>query len=744
MSRIILFLGTPEDRAYMHIFKSCVRGDGAVKTNLDGCSYLPQAELLAKKANTNLVVSSCEKLLASVLSLKKAPKLSDYAGSMISRNGIQYLFITPLIQLVTTKTGKFLTTRYLSKYTNPQSWFRMPAFKWTLLSHSNVTEYFESFKTALLIGIDIETKQEFARIDCISFTALFPDMTTQTVVLELTDMWAVTWMRKFCWELQAAKVFQNGKYDIAYLTRFGAPVYNYMLDTAAMMHCTYSELPKSLDALAVFWIWDGMYWKDLAKTGDRYEYFKYNALDSWNTVLIAIAWLLTAPEYAKRNYLMEFPLVFPTHLCDMTGIQRDMTRLDTEYKKRVASEEGMHNRLQAMTWKNFNPGSPVQVKNLLKAIGCEDLTSTDEKNLKKAALRHPLNGRILNLILDIRGERKLISTYLSPGKEFRGTILYSLIPWGTDSGRLASQEHHFWCGLQIQNIPAGDSVKKTLKAYEGFKIAECDLEQAESRDTAYISGDTALIHAVESDHDFHSLNCSAFFGIPYEQIYTDVEYYDQEGNHFPAGVINKPLRNLSKRVNHGANYNMGPNTLVETMGEDKVYEAARLLKLPRFWPLKKIAEHLLASFHKTYPTIRNRYYKYVIETVMATRLLVGATGWTRYCFGNPKENKLDLNSYVAHCPQSLNAMKLNKAFMRVFYEIALPNPEDFRLNAQIHDSILFQFREGRVDLAHKVQELMHVTIPITSCTGEKYTYTVPAALKAGKDGLGADYWSDTE
>lgn len=744
MSRIILFIGTEDDKPYLHQFKACVRGDGAIKVSTSSISYLPQAELLAKKAGTHLVLTSSEKLLASVLPLKKTPKLSDYAGSMIEKNGVRYLFINPLEQLVTTKTGKFLTARYISKFTQPENWFRMPAFKWSMLDVGNAEAKFAKFSEALLIGVDIETKREYARIDCISFTALMPDLTTDTVVIEIKDMWAVVWMRKFCWELKSPKTFQNGKYDIAYLTRFGAPVYNYMLDTAAMMHCTYSELPKTLDALAVFWIWDGMYWKDLASTGDRYEYFKYNALDSWNTVLISVAWLLTAPEYAKRNYLMEFPLVFPTHLCDMTGIQRDMGKLDSEYKRRVTTEEALHNRLQAMTWPNFNPGSPKQVKTLLQALGCGDLASSDEKNLKKAALRHPLNGRILNLILDIRGERKLISTYLSPGKEFRGTILYSIVPWGTDTGRQASQEHHFWCGLQIQNIPQGDSVKCTLKAYDGFKIAECDLEQAESRDTAYISGDEALIHAVESDRDFHSLNCSAFFGIPYDEIYRDVEYYDQDGKFFPAGVINKPLRTLSKRVNHGANYNMGPNVLVETMGEEAVYEAKRLLKLPRFWTLRKVAEFLLASFHKTYPSIRGKYYKYVIDSVMATKVLVGATGWTRYCFGNPRENKSDLNAYVAHCPQSLNAMKLNKAFMRVFYEVALPNPEDFRLNAQIHDSILFQFKEGRVDLAHKVQELMHVTIHIKSCSGKEYDYTVPAALKAGKDGMGADYWSETE
>lgn len=736
MTTTILFLGTPEDEHYLHTFRSCIKGDVSVKLSLQDCSYTSVAEALAKRYGATKIITTQAGLLHSLVGNtgRAKPKLSEYAGSMFHKNGIDYVILDPLIQLVTVRTGKFLATRYTSKLTHPQSWYKPAEFSWTLLTPANADSIFAKMQDALMIGVDIETIKEHLTITCISFTALHPDLTTTTVVIELNDMWAVHWMRKFCWELKAPKVLQNGKYDISYLARWNSPLYNYMLDTISMMHCTYSELPKTLDALAVFWLWDAQYWKDLADTSDKMEYFKYNALDSWYAVQIAQVWLLDAPAYAKENYLQEFPLVFPTHLCDMTGIKRDMERLKQEQESRKQKVVEMQAALETMVCKGFNPASPKQVLQLLKALGCGDLESSDEKNLKKAALRHPLNSKILNKILDIRGENKLLSTYLTEGKELDGIILYSIIPWGTDTGRLASQESAFWCGLQIQNIPRGDAVKKTLVAYDGFMIAECDLEQAESRDTAYISGDTALIAAVECGKDFHSINTSAFFGIAYEKIYDDVN----------KKVLDKPLRDLAKRVNHGANYNMGANVLIDTMGEDKILEARKLLTLPLKWSLKQIAEYLLAVFHKTYPAIRSVYYNRVIQDVSTNHLLVGATGWTRYCFGNPAKDKRDLNAYVAHCPQSLNAKKLNMAFMRVFYEVALPNPTTFRLCAQIHDSILFQFAEGRIDLATKVKELMHVTIDIVACTGKKYTYTVPAALKAGKDGTGAKYWSDVE
>jgi DNA polymerase I-like protein with 3'-5' exonuclease and polymerase domains len=440
----------------------------------------------------------------------------------------------------------------------------------------------------------------------------------------------------------------------------------------------------------------------------------------------------------------------------MTGIARDMEELTVAKKEQ---EEVIQNQSAALdrmlSVKNFNVSSPIQMKQLLKILGCGDLESADEKNLKKAALRHPLNSRIINSVLAVRKARKLVSTYLTEGKEYNGTardgkrprILYALNPHGTDTGRLASKEHHFWCGLQVQNIPRGIAVKRTLIADDGFVIAECDLEQAESRDTAHIAGDENLIVAVSGSRDFHSVNASAFFGVPYDSI------FDQSA----GKTRDKPLRDLAKRVNHGANYNMGPNVLVETMGEEKVREAARILKLPKLWSLKQIAEHLLAAFHKTYPSISRVYYPGVIHEITTTKMLTSkathevpyqasVSGLTRYCFSDPSKSKSALNAYVAHPPQSLNAMTLNKAFMRVFYEIAMhpDHSSNFKLCAQIHDSILFQFRKGHTYLAEKVKEIMEIPVSVKGYDGRVRRFVVPAATKAGKDGTGSFRWSETE
>jgi hypothetical protein len=82
----------------------------------------------------------------------------------------------------------------------------------------------------------------------------------------------------------------------------------------------------------------------------------------------------------------------------------------------------------------------------------------------------------------------------------------------------------------------------------------------------------------------------------------------------------------------------------------------------------------------------------------------------------------------------------------VFYELAIDpiHSKNFKLNAQIHDSILFQFREGHHHLAVRVKQLMEIPVTVKGCDGKTRTFTVPAALKDGSDHTGATHWSETE
>jgi len=780
----LLFIGGPDDLKYVPFLKSCLGGVSCAAIFKTPSTFFEIKQVCAAK-NATAVISNSSALLAKLVenqsagSLSKKPSINNYAGSLfkVPGTGIEVVFIDPLEQLFTIPYMKFMTTRYITKLTRPQNWYPVTQFNWRMFDEASFQGVHARFAEAVAIAIDIETFSHPPSIRCVGYTALFyskaAGWSTESCVIPCDSLYALACIRQLN-NLPVPKAFQNGKYDISYLQAYNAAPVNYLWDTAECFHSWYSELPKDLAYLNTFFVRESMYWKDLADTRDLKQYYMYCALDTWATINVLIAWFAEAPDWAMNNYANTFPLQFPCHLSEMTGIKKDFEEQDivrAEIVPRIAEKRA---RLEILTdTPNFNPNSPVQVMQLLRVLGCADIKSTNEKDISKAILRHPVNEKILNLILEVRGDRKLISTYLRTdadvtktskkgAKEFyghiaatdplrrnrtNGRILYTLNPHGTDSGRLASKEHHFWCGLQIQNIPRGTDVKRTLIADNGYFIAEADLEQAESRDTAYIAGDECLIRATTGDRDFHSVNASAFFGVPYDSIYDDST----------KRTKNKALRDLAKRVNHGAVYNMGPGVLIDTMGIDKIREAQRLLKLPSFWTLIQVAEHLLSTFHSTYISIEQVYYKNVTAEVMTTSMIsskavhdvayqANKQGLVRYCFGNPTKNKRDLNSYVAHPPQSLNAMTLNRAYMKVFYEIAMhPNHRgDFKLLAQIHDSILFQYRINRPDLPLLVKACMEIPVTIQGYDGKDRTFTVPAAVKAGKNSSGVRRWSLTE
>jgi len=736
----ILFVGTHEDKSYLQHLKYCV-GAATVFIRLEPVTTITEVVMHAKRVGATAVISTSLPLLKKLTYLENEnPSIDNYAGSLFHHpdSGLDIVFIDPLRQLVTVPYGRYVTTRYITKLLNPESWIDVElglsgSFNFTIVEPSNAQHFLELLETAELAACDIETIKEPLAITCMGFTTLHELAVRPIVtsfVLPIDSEFSLVWLKKFC-ASAAPKIFQNGKYDLSYLSSWGAPVHNYLWDTATLFHCWHVEFPKDLGFLQSFFVRNAQYWKDLAKTKDTLEYYRYNALDTWGTLLAFLGMMAKLPEYVKTNYLQEFPLLFPCHLAEMTGILQDASRREAQYESFSRKVEAATTSLQkAVATPGFNVNSHVQVKALMHILGCKDLaSSSDENALKKAAYRHPLNARIFEAILDIRGQRKLVSTYLTD-KTYKGRVLYSLNPHGTDTGRLASREHHFWCGLQIQNIPRGEDVKCTIIADPDFELYECDLEQAESRDTAYAAGDTALITAVSGDRDFHSINAAAFFGRKYEDI------YDQERRK----PKDKPLRDLAKRVNHGANYLMGEDVLVDTMGLVNIYAAAAALKLPRGKTPKQIAAYLLDQFHRTYPHLSAVFYPAVTAEVMKTKRLTSkaqhvieyqatTAGWVRECFKDPMKNKRAKNAYVAHIAQSLNAMTLNKAFMKVFYEIALKYPTNFKLHAQIHDSILFSVRKGHEHLAAKVKEFMQVPVRITSYDGVVREFTVPAELK---------------
>lgn len=753
----IRFQITQEDTQYILRMRNLVAGRADIMANNAEVSTLTEVVMAANRQGIKRIATTSVSLLEKLLgNPKRKVSIADYQGSIIPFQDREFLILPPFEHLVTVPHGEHVMRRYLNKFINESDWLAQPDFTWALFHPSMTDDLIELADKCTFIAVDIETGHEDDRVILMcgfSFVTIHPhtkSYSISTVVIPYEDEYNYV-VTTAILQSNTPKVFQNGMYDNSYFLRYRQPVINWAFDTINAFHAWYAELPKTLAFITSYMIRSTQYWKHEGGSGDMQTEAAYCAKDCYNTALGWLALMREMPAWAWNNYFMEFPVVFPNLFAGIHGLRRNNAEMEVIRKDWLKGLETQRADLQKMVGSPFyNPGSPAQNLRLLQALGCGDLKGAGKIPRDKARARHPLNRRIMDALDKYASHAKIESSYLRDEQEkndkpvldkygkpktktWNGRLLYNIIPHGTDTGRNSSQESPFWCGWQIQNWPRDMeelAIKDGIEAEPGFYFSENDKSQAEARYTAYASGDTKLITNVEEpSRDFHGFNASQFFGLKYEEIVRST--FNEEFQEWDHKTINKPVRDLSKRTNHGANYNMQAQVLLDTMGIDKVILAKRLLKLPKDWSLLKVCQYLLDNFDKTYPVVRGDYYNYIKKCIRTTKMLVGATGWTRYCFGKPWENKRDMNRYAAHIGQSLNAMVLNGAVLRVFFNIALVYPNDYIYCAQVHDSILSQYRIGEDWLPFAVAFEMVNPIKVKDSFGITRTMQVPVDTKGG-------------
>jgi len=731
---MIGFFGTQEDRSFLHDLRVLVSPHG-LKVSLTPELYVANLRNKIKQHGLTSIICTCPETLVTLLNAlpdfrhpigkrgtRLALKIDDYAGSFfkIAAPGateVDVLILDPLKHLHTVPEAPFVFKRFISKITQPAAWKIASSFTWEVWTPAKSDQLLARFSQARLLAIDIETHRDHPQrtIQCVGYAALFPDGSTHTVVVPFKDMLAHQFVRKMN-ESPPAKIFQNGLYDNLYFFRWNVPVHNWLYDTNNLFHAWYAELPKKLSFISAFCLRYVRYWKDDA-AGSEYNKFEYNARDCWGTLLSCCVILMEAPKWAINNYLIEFPLVFPCLHVEADGMTVDLAVFT---KQRAASSEQLavvKQKLASWLGAGFNPLSPVQCKNLLRVLGAKGVDSADNAAMNATAATHPFNELIISEVLAYKKQAKLLSTYLVWDKMWMDRLFYKLNPAGTTTGRLASGESSFWCGLQIQNIPQGKAVKSWIKADTEWLLAEGDAAQSEARCVGYLSGCKALIALVESDKDYHTWNAHKFFGVKYEDV-------------------TKSLRNLAKRVNHGANYNMGPEVLLDTMGPKAVAEARLLLKLPAKWTLLQVCQHLLATYAKAYPEVKRDWYDAIKATIKLSKVLVSPLGWTRMFFADPTKSKAALNAAVAHGPQNLSVGIINRLFYRVWHASLYGELQGkVRLKAQIHDSLLFCYKDESTPA--RVQEMMKEPVQVKGTDNVTRTLLIPIEMNSR-----ATYWAD--
>ena len=705
-----------------------------------------------------------------------SPSLDDWRGSLL-KFSIPTIVGNSLAHAHTIPYGSWLMEKDLRKLLLV-SIHKAPPFSFQVLeTEENMDIAYELLEKADFIAYDVETKTlpstfidnvkregegnehendeyedtieeaGFTIITCCSWTAVYADKTMRTYVLPLVDFLQDHWATdgEYCRaiaflravnSLDIPKTMHNGMYDCTHSIIYGAPPNNWVLDTMAMAHSEFSELPKTLDFVASMILPDYCQWKseseEASKAGDIRRYWAYNAKDTWTTARLTLHYLQNLPAYARKNYQEQFKLVYPSLYCSFEGFLIDQ-KVRTEIRKKELTrlDNSLASLRKMLADPKFNPGSWQQVgKYVYDILGAVDprigmkktpsgkkvriTRGTDEKNLSAVGSQHPILLRVTDAIINYREARKAVSTYMDFSQK-NGRLLYSLNPFGTESCRMACQSSSLWCGTQVQNIPS--YAKEMLVADDGFLIGEPDLSQSEARCTAYLSQDLKLIAALENtEKDFYRTLGTLFFGIPYENVTTEFR--------------NKIL----KKIVHGTNYMMGAQTFIENAGTQNLLDATESLgvkisleqKPPKgYITLKEFANTLLESYHVPFHRVRE-WYQEVKNEIVTTKKLKSPLGHTRFFFGDVVKNYRAFNSAVAHAPQNLSVSVLNKGFWKL-WQLVKKHNGNFRLKAQVHDSAPFQYREGKPEILLEVIEALDNPVIVHG-----RTLRIPTDMKVGK------------
>ena len=320
-------------------------------------------------------------------------------------------------------------------------------------------------------------------------------------------------------------------------------------------------------------------------------------------------------------------------------------------------------------------------------------------------------AKIVGLILRWREQSKVISTYYSAhlyGESKR--LYYGMQLDGTSTGRFSCSASMFrlvtGCGAkgqvrkgdiknygsQIQNSPP--AYKQMLMADEGYVLFNIDKSKAEAHCVALISGDKKFISSIkDTSRDFYLLLAELFFG-----LYTE----DKED----------PIRKVTKKINHATSYCMGWATFLDQVGILKLYHYMRLVGWEGKKDPKTFITYLLDTlFHGTFPGIQRWWRNTTRELVNTKGYLTTPDGAIRHFFKYPSSLRGLSPAAVAHQPQRLSVVTLNRNMAHVFYEVQLPSEFALRLKGQVHDSLVGQVLEDRWDLVEQVHRIMERPYP---------------------------------
>lgn len=395
-------------------------------------------------------------------------------------------------------------------------------------------------------------------------------------------------LRSFYENEEIVKVGQNIKYDYIVLKNYGIEVKGKMFDTMIAHYLLQPEVRHNMDLLAEIYLkYKTIHIDELIGARGKNQksmrdlspeqVYEYACEDADVTLKLKniLEKELKESNFEELFYAIEMPLMKVLAEMEFEGVRLDSAALKESSIKITEKLISIEETIFKMADQTFNINSAQQVGdilfNKLSIVEKAKKTktgqfSTSEEVLESLKGKHP----IVELILEYRGLKKLLSTYINalPDVVNKRTnkIHTSFNQTVTSTGRLSSTNPN------LQNIPIRDDEGKEIRRAfipdEGSIFFSADYSQIELRIMAHLSNDENMIEAFSSDQDIHAATSAKIYKVPLDEV-------------------TKDMRRKAKTANFGIIYGIS------------VYGLAERLTIPR-----EESKQLIEGYFATYPGVK--------------------------------------------------------------------------------------------------------------------------------------------
>lgn len=406
-----------------------------------------------------------------------------------------------------------------------------------------------------------------------------------------------------------AKVGQNMKFDILFLRTLGVEVRGEKWDTMLLHYLLDPESRHNMDALSERYLnYSPISIQTLIGKGREQMTMdmvglqpisEYGCEDADITLQLYYA---LRPQIESQSLLrlyheIEEPMIAVLADMEWNGVKIDSERLKDYSVTLTMQLRDLEQRICAMAdTPALNVNSGRQIGELLFAkmriaekpkMTKTKQFCTDEEYLKGFAAEH----EIVRLILEYRGVKKLLSTYIDALPELvnpvTGHIHTSYNQAVTATGRLSSSNPN------LQNIPIRDAIGRPIReafipSREDGLLLSADYSQVELRLMAHLSGDESLCEAFRNGEDIHAATAAKIFGKAIDEVTAEE-------------------RRRAKTANFGIIYGIS------------AFGLAQRLDIPR-----SEAKELIDGYFASYPKVKQYMEKTIADAVQA--------GWVETIF----------------------------------------------------------------------------------------------------------------